>query len=217
MQEALQPILIVDDEHSLLSYLRQVLSEKFRVLTAPDAATAEALLAKNTDVKVVLCDHEMPGEKGLDFLARMRKLAPNVQRILMTAHARPEVFLKAINEGDVLKFLVKPATPKDVVEAVELGMIEHDRAEEAQEMESDLDAMREKMESLPWLAHRFQLIAKNSGSFLLAAIKVMVFGAAVALGLGAIVLFVLYLLKTYLDINVLENLHVEEFLEKLVQ
>jgi DNA-binding NtrC family response regulator len=217
MQEALQPILIVDDEHSLLSYLRQVLSEKFRVLTAPDAATAEAILAKNTDVKVVLCDHEMPGEKGLDFLARLRKLMPKVQRILMTAHARPEVFLKAINEGDVLKFLVKPATPQDVCDAVELGMLEHGKAEEAEAMESNLDAMREKMKSLPWLAHRFQMITQNSGSFLLASIKVMVFGAAVALGLGALVIFVLYLLKSYLGIDIMGELHFGEFLEKLVE
>lgn len=214
---ALQPILIVDDEHSLLSYLRQVLSSKFDVLTAPDAATAEAILEKNAGVKVVLCDHEMPGEKGLDFLSRMRELAPKVQRILMTAHARPEIFLKAINEGDVLKFLVKPASPEQVCEAVELGLREHEKAVETEALESNLDAMRERMKSLPWLAQRFQLMAKNSGSFLLASIKVMVFGAAVAAGLGALVIFVLYLLKSSLGIDIMGDLHFGEFLEKLVK
>jgi len=211
-----EPILIVDDERSLLSYLRQALSSKFDVLTAADAAAAESILEKNDKVKVILCDHEMSGEKGLEFLSRIREFAPKVQRILMTAHARPEIFLKAINEGDVLKFLVKPSSFDEVCAAVELGLREHEKAQQTEELESNLHAMRERMTSLPWLAHRFQQTAKNSGSFLLSSIKVMIFGAAVALGLGAIVIFVLYLLKSFLGIDIMGELHFGEFLEKLV-
>ncbi|MGY8689604.1 MAG: response regulator, partial [Verrucomicrobiales bacterium] len=129
-------VLVVEDERPLLSYLSTLLSREYEVHTAQSTAEAETILQDN-DVQVVLCDHDMPGEKGLDFLSRMRNVRPKTQRILLTGHAETEVFLKAINEGDVLKFLVKPSSMDEIRRAVELGLEEHGRLVESEEIEQE--------------------------------------------------------------------------------
>ena len=90
-------VLIVEDDRPLLSYLSALLTREYEVFTAESTADEEGII-RDRNVQVVLCDHDMPGEKGLDFLSRMRQAQPKTQRILLTGHAETEVFLKAINE-----------------------------------------------------------------------------------------------------------------------
>ena len=124
-------LLVVEDEKPLLQFLVSLLSKEYNVFAAGNALEAGAIVDKQP-IDVVICDHEMPGEKGLDFLARLRTSFPKLQRILLTGHTESEVVMKAINEGDVLKFLPKPSSPKEVFEAVELGLQQRASMEESE-------------------------------------------------------------------------------------
>src|SRR5688572_12316021 len=76
-------VLLVDDEQPLLDMYLAALSPDFEVATAPNTREASLLLQKRA-FKVVVADHLMPGETGLNFLARMREEFPHMQRILVT-------------------------------------------------------------------------------------------------------------------------------------
>lgn len=56
----------------------------------------------------ILCDHYMPGVRGLDLLREIRQKYPAMATVLLTAQADLTLALAAINEGHIHRFLTKP-------------------------------------------------------------------------------------------------------------
>ncbi len=75
----------------------------------PTIPLSELQRARNPNqvYDLVLTDLRMPRMDGLEFIERMRKLAPKVPIVLMTAHSSVELALKAIESG-AYDFVVKP-------------------------------------------------------------------------------------------------------------
>lgn len=210
-------LLVIDDEKALLQYLKRVFSNRYEVLTAENVAEAEAILREHGEIKVVLCDEEMPGENGLEFLSRARSRAPRVQRILMTGHTDPETFLRAIHEGEVLCYLVKPASPEAFRAAVEHGVAAHEKSETIDKLREELADARRQLRAIPRLARNLRAIAGAYGSFLRSAVKVSILTAAIAITLGVVTLGVLYVLKSNLGIDIFANRHVGDVLESITK
>jgi response regulator RpfG family c-di-GMP phosphodiesterase len=102
-------ILIVDDEPDVHKALALTLRrEPYELLHADDAAEAWHVLESEADVAGVICDHDMPGTKGVDFLVRVRLARPEVATVLLTAKADLDLAKLAVNEAGVQGFLTKP-------------------------------------------------------------------------------------------------------------
>ena len=56
----------------------------------------------------------MPGMTGTQFLAVVRKDYPDTIRIILTGHASLESAMRAINEGEIYRFLTKPCNLVDL-------------------------------------------------------------------------------------------------------
>lgn len=204
-------VLVVEDERPLLSYLSTLLTREYEVYTAESTAEAETIL-HDQDVQVVLCDHDMPGEKGLDFLSRMRTVRPKTQRILLTGHAETDVFLKAINEGDVLKFLVKPSSMDEIRNAVELGLEEHSRLQESEEIEKENQELHTKLHSVPFVSRRLHSMAQSAWDLCGTAMAATMVGAGIMFILGILVLVGLYIFKNAAGVDMLENTRLGQML-----
>jgi DNA-binding response OmpR family regulator len=77
-------ILVVDDDSSTRSLLREILTpEGYAVEEATDAATAMEKVATCAP-DLLLLDVMMPGQDGLEFLANLRR-SSDVSVILLTA------------------------------------------------------------------------------------------------------------------------------------
>ncbi len=101
-------ILVVDDEINICNALRRSLrKEGYEILVANEPAQGLQIL-KTEKVDLVLSDHLMPNMTGLEFLGIVRDRYPNTVRILLTGHADMETAIKAINDGQVYRFLTKP-------------------------------------------------------------------------------------------------------------
>ena len=100
-------VLFVDDEPDNLLVLRATFSRRFEVLTAPDGASALAVLAAHP-VAVMVTDQRMPGMTGIELCATVRQRWPQVRRIVLTAWGDRNATLAAINEGGVHAFFDKP-------------------------------------------------------------------------------------------------------------
>ena len=106
-------ILLVDDEIAILDGLRRQLRKRFDVHTANSGAEALELLS-SVPVAVVVSDMRMPQMDGATFLAHVRARHPDVVRILLTGQTDTQAAIKAVNEGQIYRFLTKPC-PSDVL------------------------------------------------------------------------------------------------------
>ena len=53
----------------------------------------------------------LPAMDGIELLSRVRELSPDTTRIMLTGYAHLETAIKAVNEGQVFRFLTKPCPP----------------------------------------------------------------------------------------------------------
>ena len=116
-QAARGPVLLVDDEPALLDAMTQGLAGEFEIVTASSAAEAVSRMALRK-YAVVICDHVLPGETGLDFLVRMRERHPETRRILLTGYMNPELLSRSMAVAELSACLLKPVHASELAVAV---------------------------------------------------------------------------------------------------
>jgi two-component system response regulator PilR (NtrC family) len=92
-------ILVVDDDQGLREMLEIMLSrEGYSVSCSADAEKALNRCRK-TAYDLVITDLKMPKVDGIEFIRRLKDVAPATMVILITAYASPETALLAMKEG----------------------------------------------------------------------------------------------------------------------
>jgi CheY-like chemotaxis protein len=100
-------VLLLDDDERDLMLLEQILRpDGFQVLKTTDPTRAFELLASHP-VGIVISDQNMPGLTGVEFLSHVRKLYPDVIRIVFTSSQDPKALADAVNEAGIHKFIMK--------------------------------------------------------------------------------------------------------------
>ena len=100
-------ILIIDDEPGIRTVLRDVLEDEgYTVLAAEDGVQGLAEMAA-TAVDLVFLDVWLPHMGGIDVLARLRELFPDVEVIMISGHANISLAVQAAKMG-AFDFLEKP-------------------------------------------------------------------------------------------------------------
>ncbi|PTX98958.1 response regulator [Opitutus sp. ER46] len=110
-------VLLVDDEAPLLDALRQGLEREFALDVAANARDAELLMTTRR-YDVVVCDHLMPGEEGLQFLVRCAQRHPGTQRILLTGYLNPELLTRSVAVAQLASCLIKPVRMAELAKAI---------------------------------------------------------------------------------------------------
>ncbi|HEX9400205.1 MAG TPA: ATP-binding protein [Anaeromyxobacter sp.] len=101
-------LLVVDDDDNVRRALKRVLRRtRCRVVDAPDASGALALLAQEP-VQVVVSDYRMPGMSGVEFLRIVKERWPLIQRVLLTGQADSTAIEEAVNRSEIFRFIWKP-------------------------------------------------------------------------------------------------------------
>lgn len=111
--ETLPHVLVVDDDDRIRTLVSRYLrANGFIVLTATDAARAEAILDR-TIVDILVVDVMMPGESGLEFTRRLRA-ARDIPVLLLTALGEASDRVKGLESG-ADDYLSKPFEPRELV------------------------------------------------------------------------------------------------------
>lgn len=101
-------ILFVDDEVPLLRAISRVLKGcSLEVVIASSPSEALDILGQRR-IDVVVSDIDMPEMSGLELLDIVRMRHPSALRMVLTGAASLERVLHAVNEGEVVRFFVKP-------------------------------------------------------------------------------------------------------------
>jgi response regulator RpfG family c-di-GMP phosphodiesterase len=118
-------VLCVDDEPSMLAALGRTLRTHYDVVTAAGPEAALARLAAEPPFAVVVSDLRMPGTDGAALLARVKALAPDTVRVLLTGEGDLGGAIAAVNEGQIFRFLVKPCAPPTLLGALGAAVEQH--------------------------------------------------------------------------------------------
>jgi CheY-like chemotaxis protein len=119
-------ILFVDDEPHLLEGITRSLHNHFDIRTATSGAEGLQVLKGYGPFAVVVSDMRMPQMNGAQFLGKVRELAPDTVRIILSGQADLQQTIAAVNEGNIFRFLSKPCDTKSLLAA--LGMAVHQYA-----------------------------------------------------------------------------------------
>ncbi|GHB03228.1 HD domain-containing phosphohydrolase [Modicisalibacter luteus] len=108
LEAATPTLLLVDDEENILRSLRRVLrNEPYTLLTANGGEQALDLM-KAQHVDLVVSDARMPGMDGATLLAEIQQHWPDCLSILLTGYADISTTIRAINEGQIYRYISKP-------------------------------------------------------------------------------------------------------------
>jgi putative nucleotidyltransferase with HDIG domain len=111
-------VLFVDDEPSVLEGLRRAVYTEFvaDLALGPDEGIAK--LRSHGPYPIVVSDMRMPGMDGAQFLAASRNISPASIRVMLTGLDDMEAAGRAVNEGQIFRFLTKPVTREKLVDTL---------------------------------------------------------------------------------------------------
>lgn len=106
-------ILYVDDEPGNLTGFKATFRRDYRVVTAQSAREAMDIL-KEQEFEVIISDERMPDITGVEFFQAILDDYPKPVRMLLTGYADIDSVIKAINEGQVYRYISKPWEENDM-------------------------------------------------------------------------------------------------------
>lgn len=118
-------ILLVDDEPNVLLGYQRLLHGEFQSDTAVGATAGLMAIQNKGPFAVVLSDMRMPEMDGIQFLTRVKAIAPDTVRMMLTGYADVQTALSAVNEGNIFRFLTKPSSKEVLTNALRAGLAQH--------------------------------------------------------------------------------------------
>jgi DNA-binding response OmpR family regulator len=109
-------VLLVDDEHELVSTLSERLL--LRGIKADWVTSAEEALKKLNSVKynIAVLDVKIPGTSGIELKKIMDRKSPGMKYIFITGHGSESDFRAGAAETGSEFYLVKPINIEDLIE-----------------------------------------------------------------------------------------------------
>ena len=140
-------IVVVDDEKIVTSAFKTLLKvEGFsdaHFFNSPKEALA--FLTENQP-DLVVSDFLMPEMNGLEFLSEVKKLYPEVSKILLTGYADKENAIKAINEIGLYRYIEKPWNNDDLIINIKNGIERSYLLSELRQKIAELEVAKKELE-----------------------------------------------------------------------
>ena len=113
-------ILLVDDESDFREFMEKLFQlRKLDCATAPGCMEALELLDQDK-YDVVVMDISMPGLGGLECMAEVKKLHPDIEVIILTGHASLQGGISSIKKG-AFDYCMKPVDYDELLEKIILA------------------------------------------------------------------------------------------------
>lgn len=138
-------ILYIDDDLTSVKVFQHVFSDRY-ILHTLDSTTGAKQILESNEIKVVLCDQQMPDDTGLDFFKRIRDEYPLISFVLITGHADMELAVETLNTGVVNRFITKPWDKNELELAIVNGIESYNLKQENKHLLDSLKAKNADLE-----------------------------------------------------------------------
>jgi len=168
-------ILVVDDEENILNSLGRLLDDLGCTFFFADTGMKGLEIIKHKDIHMVIADYRMPGMDGIKFLDEVKKISPETIRIMLTGYTDMELAIKAINYGEVYRFITKPWNNTELLITVNHGLEYYNMQSELNRLNNLIRSQNEELKD--WNLKLEQKVAeqtKHIRSLFLDAIKSLV-------------------------------------------
>ena len=116
-----EKILVVDDDERAVRSLSAALETLAPVVGVTDPEEAMQAV-ENHEVGLAIVDQRMPAMEGAELLARIRRRSPYTIRYLLTGYSDFEAMARAINLGQVHRYIEKPWDVDRLMRDAEAGL-----------------------------------------------------------------------------------------------
>ncbi|MGZ0782631.1 HD domain-containing phosphohydrolase [Pseudomonas saponiphila] len=129
-------VLLVDSQDTVLQRLHKLLSaHDYRLYLAHDASEALQVMARE-EVDLVISAAHLPQVDGATLLARLHQDYPATTRILLTGDPDLKLIAKAINEGEIYRYLSKPWDDQELLLTLRQALDHQHSERERQRLEA---------------------------------------------------------------------------------
>jgi CheY-like chemotaxis protein len=112
-------LLYVDDEPINLQLFEINFGDRYTVYTAESGFDGLEILKSKNDIRIVLSDLKMPGMNGFEFICKAQLDFPNIPYIIITGFDITPEIAQALKNKTIKKYLCKPFSYADIVDAIE--------------------------------------------------------------------------------------------------
>ncbi|MEM9102399.1 MAG: HD domain-containing phosphohydrolase [Pseudomonadota bacterium] len=112
-------LLFVDDEKSILNALKRLFRDPNYEITVTDSSVKAMNMIESHPFDVIISDMRMPEIDGAMLLSHAASIQPNSIRILLTGYADINATIKAINDGNIYKYIAKPWKNDEIIKTVQ--------------------------------------------------------------------------------------------------
>lgn len=102
------PVLVVDDDPVILGIMKQLVQRAGAEAALADSGEKALDMVAASPFSAVFVDYQMPRILGPELLKRIAAIQPDASRIIMTGMPSLEAVLRAVNEGEIYRFVTKP-------------------------------------------------------------------------------------------------------------
>ena len=142
-------LLIVDDEVDNLDLLHRIFHRQYQILRAKNGFEALAILDREPDIGVIVCDQRMPMMSGTELLSQVAENYPDTLRIILTAHTDIRDLVEAINQSKVFKYITKPYQVEELVQVIQQATEIHKLLKSrTSKLRNDLESAEAKYQSI---------------------------------------------------------------------
>jgi len=127
-------IVCVDDQREILATLKKdllTLEPYLSIVLCESAQEAGQVMDEIHEqggyLALIVCDHVMPGETGIDFLIKINEdqRFPGIKKILLTGLATHQDSIIAINRASIDHYAEKPWDPDELLHTIQVLLTQY--------------------------------------------------------------------------------------------
>ncbi len=148
-------LMVVDDENIVIESVKHIVEKEIENIKVVHTARSgrEAIdKVRMQSVDIVLMDIRMPGINGLETVAEIKKIYPEIKFIIVSAYEYFEFAKQAVKIG-VSEYITKPVTKQKLIET--LGKVTEQLDKEREKQSRELENKEKLDKMLPIIEHGF--------------------------------------------------------------
>jgi len=123
------------------------MEEDWELITS-DSGELGLEILREKEVHLIISDFRMPEMTGVEFLKEAKAIRPEAIRIILSGFADVDAIVKAINEGEIYKFISKPWNDEELKLAVRRSLEQFELIQENSGLNEKIRAQNEELRVL---------------------------------------------------------------------